>query len=632
MADRARRASAAFVGGFSPASTASRVSPCRKANPSVSIKSSWAAAHRVSTSLISSTGRSRARASSAGSTRRPSNAAIRGTARSSSGRRDSSRHGLGQGARDQLRRARAHPPTTTTTIGSGAAGRGIVAGQGACLERAGQQLLNEERDTFSAREKLGQPVGQRGDAQRHPRHLGHLGGGQRRQLQLDRGPPRDLFAQQVHRGRRLRPAGRHDYQADFGRVIGQVLQDRQRLRIRPMHVLQHQHRAPLAAHRSQQLQHALADQNDRRRRRVQVVAAPPRHQHPKRRPVRPELPRLRNLPIPAGRDHRLGNRPEGDRLRGADRPAHHHHSPLGPNASTHLAQQTRLPHARSAEDGHCSAGSGIAHRQQRVQLRPPTDHGRQTTRWPPERVPLKSPPQVARRAPAAPAARQSLGLSLGFPWATPWPRASAAVKRRRGQHRHPRGGRVDHLLGRRVLRPAGREHRHLPAPWRPRDRRWDVPHPRWRDQDGAERCRRSWPTGSAVAVRATAQITKAAARGAGPPPRSPRRRPRSCGSHSAAPGTASADGRSCLDGQVLAPGPPTGPRTQRNQSCPFRRLSLHLAPAIPAIEVARTTDQIIALPNRSLWGIKTAACGCTRDRLAGHAASLPTPSARSQSA
>ena len=98
-----------------------------------------------------------------------------------------------------------------------------------------------------------------GGRQARAYHRGDLAGRQPSERDADRGPPSVQPGHQSGRRRgRLVPAGGQAQDRLRGQVVAQVLQDRERVRVRPVQVLEHQQQPGGSGQPSQQLQHGLA--------------------------------------------------------------------------------------------------------------------------------------------------------------------------------------------------------------------------------------------------------------------------------------------------------------------------------------------------------------------------------------
>ena len=120
----------------------------------------------------------------------------------------------------------------------------------------GQELLDEQRHALRRPPHPGSHIGAcargaRGD------HLRHLAVSEAAEREMHDARPSPLPPGQVRcRGRRLRPKGDSEQHRLAGGVVSQVLDQRHRIRVRPVQILHRDHQ-PIRLQAAQQLQHRL---------------------------------------------------------------------------------------------------------------------------------------------------------------------------------------------------------------------------------------------------------------------------------------------------------------------------------------------------------------------------------------
>ncbi|WP_300008023.1 hypothetical protein [Pseudonocardia sp.] len=179
-----------------------------------------------------------------------------------------------RGGDDAVRARPQHPP-------------GAVPPQGAPVRGRCQQFLDQERHAAGAGQHVHQAVREVDRAQAPGRHGGDLLRNQRWQVHHGGGPPGTERSGRDP-ARRIRPGGGEDEHPLLGDVVGQVLDDREGVRIAPVQVVEHQHRTAARAPHREQPEHSLAQHDRRLGGSHHVVAAPLRHDPAQRRPVGPQ--------------------------------------------------------------------------------------------------------------------------------------------------------------------------------------------------------------------------------------------------------------------------------------------------------------------------------------------------------
>ena len=234
----------------------------------------------------------------------------------------------------------------------------VPLGQRPLPHQPGQDLLDQERDA------LGPPGDefvhrgrQVGGVQAGPGHVGHRRRVEAAQRQHGGGPAGRERAGERGRFAAFLPEGGETQHPFGGQVVGEVLQQRQRLLVGPVQVLQHEHAAGLRSQDAQQAQDRLAEEDRRLLPRHRLRWPPLGNQPPQHRPERAEFLAGRQAPRSPGRGQRLGERPER-RGRAAG------HGPAGQDGQAALARrahdlpdQPRLADAGLSGQEHRAAAS-----------------------------------------------------------------------------------------------------------------------------------------------------------------------------------------------------------------------------------------------------------------------------------
>jgi hypothetical protein len=230
------------------------------------------------------------------------------------------------GRADDPARARAHavqpPPDRVGERGGhpgdaqvGGVPAAVPLGQRPLSQQPGQDLLDQERDALGpAGDEFVHRGRQVGGVQAGPGHVGHRrrieaaqrqhgGGSAGRERAGDRGG----FAALLISGF---PEGGETQHPFGGQVVGEVLQQRQRLLVGPVQVLQDEHAADLRSQDAQQAQYRLAEEDRRLLPRRRLRWPPLGNQPPQHRAERAEFLAGRQAPRSPGRGQRLGERPE----------------------------------------------------------------------------------------------------------------------------------------------------------------------------------------------------------------------------------------------------------------------------------------------------------------------------------
>ena len=353
----ARPASMVRSGGSSPASTASWVSACRNRKPSRSATTSCRPTPSRSAATTAASARPVTGPSSVQSKRRPSTAAAPMTWRDSalmpSSRRRTASANVA-GTPGALRSAACQRPSRSVSVPSPTSpARTSSTRNGMPSARPATNCVHRGRQV--------------GGVQAGPGHVGHRRRAEAAQRQDGGGPAcreragqRGGFAALLISGL---PEGGEAQHPFGGQVVGEVLQQRQRLLVGPVQILQDEHAAGLRGQGAQQPQYRLAEKDRRLLPRHRLRWPPLGNQPPQHRPERAEFLAGRQAARSPGRGQRLGERPER-RGRAAG------HGPAGQDRQAALARcardlpdQPRLTDTGLAGQEHRAAAARSGRRQ-----------------------------------------------------------------------------------------------------------------------------------------------------------------------------------------------------------------------------------------------------------------------------
>ena len=145
-----------------------------------------------------------------------------------------------------------------------------------------------------------------------------------------------------------------------GEVVGQVLQQRQRLPVGPVQVLEHEQAPGIRGQHAQQPQHRLAQVDQRLVARGRLRLPPLGNQPAQRGPERVQFGADREPARAPGRHQRLGERPERRRDAPGHRPPGQDREPARAGRAGGLADQPRLPDPGFAGQQHRAAVPRLA--------------------------------------------------------------------------------------------------------------------------------------------------------------------------------------------------------------------------------------------------------------------------------
>ena len=187
-----------------------------------------------------------------------------------------------------------------------------------------------------------------------PHHVGHLGVGETSQLEdLDRATGLQ-HPGEFERCRSLLDTGRDQAQHPLGgEIVGQVLDDAERLRVGPVQVLENDDTSAVGQD-TKKAQHALT-QGDDGRLHFGLGAPPFGKQPAESSSERCELGRVGQPVDPNRRAQRFGQRAVGDRRLGLDSPTPDHHEATARGDLSSLSGESRLADPRLTEHEHDTA-------------------------------------------------------------------------------------------------------------------------------------------------------------------------------------------------------------------------------------------------------------------------------------
>ena len=220
------------------------------------------------------------------------------------------------------------------------------------LHHRREQLFDQERQAVGPRhQRLDQRGGNGQAAQTARGDRRNLVRGQSSKLQKGNRAPSGQVVD-TRQGERGFLVAKRDQAQDrlVGYVVGQILDDLNRVGIRPVQILQHEHTADAGVHRGEHPEHGLAQHDDRYLPRRLAGEAPLRNQSAQNRPKRSQLRGLwRSRPAQVG-EHRLGQWSKSIRAVAPDSATDQHRDSSGTRIRGSLPNQARLADTCLAED------------------------------------------------------------------------------------------------------------------------------------------------------------------------------------------------------------------------------------------------------------------------------------------
>lgn len=257
--------------------------------------------------------------------------------------------------------------------------RPTIVDKGARRHRNRQQFFDQKGHPVSSRRETQHLVGHGGGVQTRADHVGDFTLIESGQLE-DRGhASRPQGSSQVPSRGSLIGAQRAQTQHPLrGQVVGEVFDNRQRLRISPVEILQDEQTAPVTGHGPQEAQNRLSQRHDRVVQAAAPLDAPLRHQTPEDGSERRQL-RRKPTTDTHRRAERLRERPIRDRGGGAYRPPPQKRQPTALGIRCHDLSEARLADpGLTQEKNHTAAtvGGRCECFVERGQLAVPSDHVR----------------------------------------------------------------------------------------------------------------------------------------------------------------------------------------------------------------------------------------------------------------